>query len=357
MPLSNNFDSIFVVVDRFSKMTHFVPCNETVNAENLARLFIDNIVRYHGLPDNIVSDRGPQFISIFWKTLLNLLHVSVSLSSAAHPQTDGQTERMNQNLEQYLRCFVNYLQDDWSCLLNYAEFAINNVPNSSTGKSPFEINYGFNPRMDYLPKAESTSIDSVDSWIDNLKLIHIGIEIALNESARKMTFYSNKNRRDHDFIVGDLVWLSTQNLNLKRPSRKLDIRRVGPFKILSFVNQVAARLELPEHVRIHPVFHVSLLSPFKSPQAGQETNCPAPIEIDGELEYYAELVLNARKRKNTVQYLIKWFGYDATYNSWSDLKDVVNSWRLILDYYSRNPSAVRPSRNELSSLGLSLEGM
>ena len=145
--------------------------------------------------------------------------------------------------------------------------------------------------MDYLPKAESTSIDSVDSWIDNLKLIHIGIEIALNESARKMTFYSNKNRRDHDFKVGDLVWLSTQNLNLQRPSRKLDIRRVGPFKILSFVNQVAARLELPEHVRIHPVFHVSLLSPFKSPKAGQETNCTALIEIDGELEYYAQKCL------------------------------------------------------------------
>ena len=106
LPLSNSFDSILVVVDRFSKMTHFIPCSETINAEALAKLFIENFVRYHGLPDNIVSDRGPQFISIFLKTLLDLLHVSISLSSAAHPQTDGQSKRMNQNLEQYLRCFV-----------------------------------------------------------------------------------------------------------------------------------------------------------------------------------------------------------------------------------------------------------
>ena len=357
LPLSNNFDSILVVVDRFSKMTHFIPCSESINAENLAKLFIENIVRYHGLPDNIVSDRGPQFISTFWKTLLNLLHVSISLSSAAHPQTDGQTERMNQNLEQYLRCFVNYLQDDWSQILSYAEFAINNVPNSSTGKSPFEINYGFNPGMDYLSKVEKSEVESVDSWIDNLNLIHLGIEIALNEAARKMTFYANKHRRDHNFKVGDLVWLSTQNLNLKRPSKKLDFRRVGPFKILEFINQVAVRLELPEHVRIHPVFHVSLLAPYKSPQVGQEQHCPAPIEIDGELEYYAELVLNVRKRKNTTQYLMKWYGYDDTYNSWSDLKDVVNSWQLILEFYSHNPTALRPSRKELSDLSLSLEGV
>ena len=195
LPLSNGYDSVLVVVDRFSKMSHFVPCVESLNAESLCKLFFENIVRLHGLPDSIVSDRGPQFVSIFWKTLLGLLKIKVSLSTAAHPQTDGQTERMNQNLEQYLRCFVNYLQDDWSNLLPYAEFAINNVVNSSTGKSPFEINFGYNPRMDFLNSSEEINVDSVESWINNLNILHLGIEVALAEAAQKSCNVSTQNRK------------------------------------------------------------------------------------------------------------------------------------------------------------------
>jgi hypothetical protein len=118
---------------------------KTLKAEGLCDLVVLNVVRYHGLPDSVVSHRGPQFVSEFWNSILSLFGVRRSLTADAHP-----ADRINQNLLQYLTCYVNYLQDDWSNLLSYAEFAINNVVNSSTGKSPFEINYGFNPRMDYL---------------------------------------------------------------------------------------------------------------------------------------------------------------------------------------------------------------
>ena len=157
-PVSKGFDAILVVVDRFSKMVHLIPCGTSINAEGLCDLVVHNVVRYHGLPDTVVSDRGPQFVSEFWNSILRIFGVRRSLTSGAHPEGNGQAERMNQNLIQYLTCYVNYLQDDWSDLLTYAEFAINKVVNESTGKSPFEVNFGFNPRMDYLNETDGLGL-------------------------------------------------------------------------------------------------------------------------------------------------------------------------------------------------------
>lgn len=201
LPVSDGFDSILVVVDKFSKMTHFIPCMEAIDAEGVAKLIMKNIVRLHGLPNSIVSDRGPQFVSKFWKILMNLLGVKVKLSTAVHPQTDGQTERMNQSMEQYLICYVNYLQDNWRELLSFAEFAINNVPNASTGKPPFEINKGFSPRMDYLSSSSEVMVESVDSWISQINMINLGIELALKQSSEKQMEFANRKRRDHKFKV------------------------------------------------------------------------------------------------------------------------------------------------------------
>ena len=125
LPESKTFDSIFVVVDRLTKMAYFVPCNKSVTGEEAARLFLENVYKYHGLPDDIISDRGTQFTSKFWQSLFKILQVKIKLSSAYHPQTDGQTERVNQVLEQFLRCSINYHQDNWVDLLPIAEFAYN----------------------------------------------------------------------------------------------------------------------------------------------------------------------------------------------------------------------------------------
>jgi transposase InsO family protein len=127
LPSSKAFDSIFVVVDWLTKMAHFIPCNKTVIGEEIAKLFVDNIYKYHGLPDNIISDRGSQFTSKFWQTLFKILKVKIKLCSAYHHHTDGQTERINQFLEEYLRCTINYHQDNWTELLPLAEFAYNNT--------------------------------------------------------------------------------------------------------------------------------------------------------------------------------------------------------------------------------------
>ena len=144
---SKGFDSIFVVVDRLTKMAHFVSCNKIVTSEETAQLFINNVYKYHGLPEDIISDRGTQFTSKIWQSLFKILQVEIKLSSTYHPQIDSQTKRVNQVIEQYLRCFINYHQDNWIDLLPLAEFAYNNTIQDSTKQTPFFANYGHHPRL------------------------------------------------------------------------------------------------------------------------------------------------------------------------------------------------------------------
>jgi transposase InsO family protein len=132
LPSSKAFNSIFVVVDRLTKMAHFMPCNKIVTGEEIARLLMDNIYKNHGLPDDIISNRGSKFTSKFWQLLFKILKIKIKLSSAYHPQTNEQTERVNQVLEQYLHCTINYHQDNWTELLPFAEFAYSNTIQRST---------------------------------------------------------------------------------------------------------------------------------------------------------------------------------------------------------------------------------
>jgi transposase InsO family protein len=138
---SKAFYSIFVVVDRLTKMAHFIPCNKTNISKETVRFFMDIIYKYHGLHDDIISDRGSQLISKFWQSLFKILKVKIKLSSTYHPQTNGQTERINQVLEQYLCCTINYHQDNWTELLPLVEFVYNNTIQGSTQQTPFFANY------------------------------------------------------------------------------------------------------------------------------------------------------------------------------------------------------------------------
>jgi len=149
LPPSKGYGAICVFVDHLTKQRHLLPCTTTITAEGLVELFCDRIFRYHGLPETIVSDRGPQFAFRFWKHLRSCLKIDPRLSTAFHPQTDGQTERMNAGMEQHLQAYVNYLQDDWTSYLFLAEFAGNNQVSDSTMLSPFFANAGYHPRCDF----------------------------------------------------------------------------------------------------------------------------------------------------------------------------------------------------------------
>ena len=239
---------------------HFLPCTKSITSQEVADLVMREVFKHHGLPDDIISDRGPQFISKFWKYMFKLLHTSVKLSSGYHPETNGQTERTNQMLEQYLRCFINYQQDDWVDFLHLAEFAYNNSAHSSTRYSPLFTNTGFHPwwMMNAHPNVPINP--SAEDRLSHLQEIHATILHNLHDAQATHKRLADRHRLDSSkkFHVGDHVWLLQHNIKTTRPCGKLDYQRFGPYKITSKISDVAFRLGLPPHMHLHPVFHVSL---------------------------------------------------------------------------------------------------
>ncbi len=161
----DSYDSILVIVDQLTKKVHYVPVKVTIDAPGLAEMIIDVVVRHHGVSESIVTNRGLLFTSKFWSLLCYFLGIKKKLSTAFHPQTDGQTERQNSTMEVYLRAFINWEQDDWARLLPMAEFAYNNAKNASTGHTLFELNCGYHPRIsfeeDVDPRSRSRSANEL----------------------------------------------------------------------------------------------------------------------------------------------------------------------------------------------------
>ena len=190
LPPSDNFDAILVIVDRFSKMSLFLKTHGTATSEDLANLFIDNVFSKHGLPDNIVSDRGTLFVSSFWTSLCKQLRISRNLSTAYHPESDGQTERINQILEQYLRMYVNYQQDDWCKWLSLAEFAYNNSTHSSTKQSPFQTIYGRNPSFDSIQPSSSST--PADNYLESIRLLQANLQANLEAASNRYKLQADR---------------------------------------------------------------------------------------------------------------------------------------------------------------------
>ena len=317
----NEYSALFVVVDRMTKQVHITPC-KNLSARSTAYYFYRDIFRLHGLPDTIISDRGSQFTSEFWKWLCKFLQIDHHLSTAFHPQTDGQTERMNSRIEQYLRAYINFAQDDWVRYLPSAEFAINNQDSQVTGVSPFLAVYGLNPRSGsecslnqlFSPAPASVQFERLDSekLLANFKMVNKFLIDNMEYHLAEQEIQANKNRvAAHDFNVGDFVWLSCKNIKSLRPCRKLDFKNSGPFKILQTVGKYANRLELPSSMKVHPVFHVSLLSQAVSnPLPGQVSGPQPPLVTESEdKEYEVEKIIGSQWINGEVNYLIRWKGY------------------------------------------------
>ena len=185
LPPSKNFDAILTILDRLTKMAHFLPCTKAINSKETADMVMREVFRHHGILDDIISDRGPQFISQFWIHLLEVLKISCKLSSSYHPQTDGQNERTNQTLEQYLRCFVNYQYDDWVDFLHFTEFAYNNTVHSSTGYTPFFANTGYHPRWTIIESLEISKNPTVEERLRQLQEVHVALSYHLHERFRR----------------------------------------------------------------------------------------------------------------------------------------------------------------------------
>ncbi len=311
-------DGIVVFTDRLTKYTHFVPCHSTITAEGVADLYVDNVFRLHGLSRSFVSDRDSKFTSMFWSKLCSLLGTDMRLSTAFHPQTDGQSERNFRTLQQMIRGFVNTLQTNWDVHISCFEFALNNSVNVSTGYTPFELNGTLDPQSPVAQFAKdcapSTGYAPVDDYFRRLKnslaVAYDNIAIAQD----RMSAQANKFRRHDKFKVGDLVWLSTENLKLANfgSARKFLPRFVGPYKVLEVSqDDLNYKLELPSLWRIHDVFHISLLRRYIPNDEKLFPNRvqppPPPAVIDGEKYYDVEAILAYNSR--TDRYLVQWVGY------------------------------------------------
>ena len=341
LPPSNGFTTILVVVDRFSKAAHFIPLPKLPSARETADLVVQHVFRVHGLPHDMVSDRGPQFASKFWKAFATSLGASVSLSSGFHPQSNGQTERVNQDLEGVLRCYVSGNPTTWSQRLAWAEYAHNTLLCSSTGLSPFQCQYGYQPPL--FPEQEGEAeVPSVQAHVSRCRRTWRRVRTALQRASVKSQLQANRRRRPAPvFRPGQKVWLSTRDLPLRVESRKLSPRFVGPFKVVRRVNPVAYRLLLPPSMRVHPTFHVSLLKPVTTcPLAPPPPPLPPPRIIDGLPAHTVHRIMGCRRVGRGLQFLVDWEGYGPEERSWVPQRNILDP-DLIRDFRRLHPEAPR----------------
>jgi len=266
LPLAQGYDAILVVCNRFSKMAHFIATTEKTSVEGLAKLFQDQVWRLHGLLESIISDRGVQFAAGMIKELNNLLGIQTKLSTAYHPQMDGQTERINQELEQYLRVFIDHRQEQWPDWLGTAEFAYNNKIHAATKNSPFKVNYRQDPRMGFKGRRKG-KYEAVGKFVEKMRKIQEETKVVLGKAQEEIKkFVDRKRGKEEEYRVGDLVLLSTKDLKWqmkRRRSEKLTEHFVGPYKIKGIVSSNAIELELPRAIKIHPVVNVSRVRLYK----------------------------------------------------------------------------------------------
>jgi hypothetical protein len=259
-------DDIFVLVDRFSKMAHFIPCHKSDNASHVADLFFTEIIRLHGVPNTIILDRDAKFLSHFWRTLWSKLGTKLLFSITCHPQTDGQTEVVNRTLSTILRAVLKTNLKLWEECLPHIEFAYNRSIHSTTKVSPFQVVYGFNPRAPIdllpLPSLEMTCFDA-SQWSEFILMMHETTKLNIEKMNKKYRIAASKGHKEVKLEPGDLVWLHLRKERFSELRKsKLMSRVAGPFKILAKINDNAYKLELPLEFGVSPSFNILDLRPY-----------------------------------------------------------------------------------------------
>jgi hypothetical protein len=263
-----------------------------------------------------------------------MLGIQQNISMAYHPCTDGQSERSNQWLEQYLRFWVNERQDDWAQYLPLAEFAHNNWPNESMHESPFQVLMGYHPRADY--SGTPSTIPRVMTRLEQYNEARRKAQELMRRAQQSWV----RHRDTPKYQVGDQVWLEGRHLRTNQPTAKLEPKRHGPFRVVQVMSPVNYRLELPRQWSIHNVFHTDLLTPYcETPTHGANYQRPPPDLVDGVKEYEVEKVLDSRRygRGRKLQYLIAWKGYPDSDNQWVNWDDAEGAEDAIQEFKQLNP--------------------
>ena len=312
------------VVDRATKMVHLIPCKKTTTAGEAARLYWQHVVKLHGVPRAIHTDRGAQFVGRWWREIWSLLGTKLKYGTAYHPQSQGQVERMNAIISQTLRCLMSDIPDlgRWKEFLPTVEMVVNSLPNRSTGYSPFYLMYGHHPVLpvELLKGDESTNVETLSKFLERTQEVWRQARVQMEKAVAIQKSYYDKKHRDIQFSVGDLVLLSTQNLRLKGIPHKLQRKFCGPYKILERIGTQAYRLKLPDSWRIHPVFHISLLKQWRESLVQQ---VPGDVELEDadrpeyfEIEKILRWRWSSKTRRRRREFLVLWQGYPTEDAEW-----------------------------------------
>lgn len=368
LPLTaKNHNGVMVVVDYLTKMVRLIPITPNFTAESVAEAFVNNIFSLHGLPRKLITDRDTRFTKLFWQALQSRLFEQHAKSTAYHPETDGNTERVNRLMQDIIRHYVAANQDNWDQYLGLCEFAINSGYHDSIQSTPFVLNFGRNPKspMEVLTSLrkdpdedepepnkktkkskkddkkktarEYSSMPAAVKFVEHMQHTLEHAKFCLQAAQSRQKAYADKHRADAPpYKVGDLVALKTTNIKFKFGCSKLLPKFVGPFKITQVINPVAFRLELPPSMaKLHDVFHSSLLKPYNAGD-GSRPIPPPPDLIDGEEEYEVEAILGHEDRRVGNQYkryyLVRWAGYSQEHDSWEPVSLLRNSAELVSDY-------------------------
>ena len=334
--------TIVVFVDRYTKRSHFCAMGPSFEAPEVAHVFLAEVYRQHGMPRSIVSDRDPRFTSLFWRSISLALGISLDMSSANHPQTDAQTERVNRVLEEVLRHFVDYDQQNWDRLLPVVEFAYNDAVQASTQLSPFYADLGREPRQ--LQLLESC-VDSptAQELADRLKAIDLEMRSQLARAQERQKTYADANRQEKVFKVGEEVLVLLKHLCPpfygQVQTKKLLPKFVGPYEIVARVGKVAYELKLPSDMKYHPVFHISCLKKYNRARDSRKFEEPGPVEGLYEGEYEVEEIIDHKGPKNRRFYLAHFKGYDISRREWLPEANFTNeegvTTKALLDYKRR----------------------
>lgn len=345
-PAGNN--AIVTIIDHLTKRAHFIPTTEEdLSAETFAQLFMKESVRLHGMPTKIISDRDPRFVSAFWKQLMQLLGTKLGMSTAYHPQTDGQSEKANDIVGTWLRAFARESeQTEWDRMLPIAEFAYNSTSQASTGKTPFELDLGYHPRwpLDLMIQTvvetprSSTAVDFATRQQHNLQQAKDSLIRA--RDAQKELY--DRQHLPHDFAIGDSVYLDTRDLpityanNTEERSRKLQDRFAGPFEIVAAsASPNAWVLNTPGAWKVHQPFNVSRFKKDTS-DTDRQHHPPAMVHTARGSEYMLEKIVAREKQGNRWMYKVRWTGYEELDDTWEPLANLDGCKETVEEFHREN---------------------